>query len=324
MTARQILDATNPPPCFLVGAQRTGSTLLRVMLDAHPEIRFFRHLAIEAGLAYIDDHGVAETDLEPYYLRLAGSYDFQHGHLTIDRSLSLIELLRDFLRQEQRTTSKPILGGAVHRDFPMLLSVFPDARFIFLYRDGRDTARSAVALGWEDNYWTAVKPWMIAMQHARMMRTQLPEDRWLEVRYEELVLEPRRVLARLCAFMGTAYDETIFSYTKTTNYKHPDPRMVDQWRRKMSSTEIRLAEARIGPLLEERGYPLSGLPRLEVSPAMARRFETRDVWKTRYRRMRRVGLLNFAADIATRSLRMNMLNSRVLLRIDTQRQKTLL
>ena len=57
---------------------------------------------------------------------------------------------------------------------------------------------------------------------------------------------------------------------------------------------------------------------------MARRYETKDVWKARYRRMRRVGLFNFAADIITRSLGMGKLNSRVLLRIDTQRQKTLL
>lgn len=324
MSARQGLDATNSPPYFLVSAQRSGSTLLRVMLNAHPEIRFVRHSAIEAGLEYIDDHGVAETALEPYYLRLAGSHDFHNGHVKIDRSLPLIELLRDFLRQEQCATPKPILGGALHQNFPTLLSVFPDARFIYLYRDGRDTARSVVALEWEDNFWTAVKPWIIAAQQGRMMRAKVPADRWIEVRYEELVLHPRRVLAQICAFMGTAYDEAIFSYTKTTNYKQPDPKMVEQWRRKMSSAQIRLAEARIGPLLEEHGYPLSGLPRLEVSPAMARRYEKEDVWKARYRRMRRVGIVNFAADNVTRLLGMAKLNSRVLLRIDTQRQKTLL
>ena len=324
MSARQIVDASNSPPCFLVSAQRTGSTLLRVMLNAHPEIRFVRHVAIEAGLDYLDDHGTAETDLEPYYLRLAGSHDFHHGDLTIDRSLPLIELLRDFLRQEQSATTKPLLGGALHHNFPRLLSAFPDARFICLYRDGRDTARSAVAIEWEDNYWTAVRPWMIAVQQARMMRTKVPDDRWLDVRFEELVLHPRRVLAQICAFMGTTYDEAIFSYTETTNYKHPDPKMVEQWRRKMSSAQIRLAEARIGPLLEEHGYPLSGLPRLEVSPAMVRRYETKGAWKARFRRMRRVGLFNFVADILTRSLGMAKLNSRVLLRIDTQRQKMLL
>ena len=164
---------------------------------------------------------------------------------------------------------------------------------------------------------------MTAELQAKRMRSNLPAERWIEIRYEDLILRPRDNLARICEFMGTSYDEAIFDYTNVTRYEEPDPKFVEQWRCKMSSPEIQLAEARIGQLLEDRGYTLSGLPRLDVSPAAARRYSTKGVWKARVRRARRAGIYNFMAEVITRKMGMHRLNSCIALRIDTERQKTL-
>lgn len=293
------------------------------MLDCHPKIRFVRHAGIEAGLQYINDEGVAATNLQPYYWELAGSYRIKLSGITIDREMALQECLRDQLAQLERSSSKPILGGSLHHKFLRLLFVFPNARFIYLFRDGRDVARSGRALGWSENYWTAVEAWMTAELEANRMRSILPAERWIEIRYEDLILRPREILARICEFMGTSYDESIFDYTNVTRYEEPDPKLVEQWRYKMSSPEIQLAEARIGQLLEDRGYPLSGLPRIDVSPAAARRYSTEGVWIARVRRARRVGLYNFIGEVLTRKLGIAGLNSRITLRIDTQRQNRL-
>ena len=232
------MTTSDSPTYFLVGARRTGSTLLRVMLDSHPRIRFVRHWAVEMGLDYINEEGVAATNLEQYYWKLAGSYAFRESCIVIDRSLALPECLRDVLVQLQRSSSKPILGGAVHRNFPRLLFVCPDARFIYLYRDGRDVARSRMATGVARNYWTAAEPWMTAEDQAKKMRSDLPEGRWLEIRYEDLILRTRQTLTRICEFMGASYDDAIFEYMKRTRYTAPDPKLVDQWRHKMSPFEM--------------------------------------------------------------------------------------
>lgn len=322
----QLVDSKptcDPPTYFLVGAARSGSSLLRVMLDSHPCIRFVRHSAIEVGLKYLNNEGVAATDLRPYYWELAGSYGIRQSGVTVDRSLALRQCLRDQLVQLERSSAKPILGGALHHNFLRLLFMFPNAHFIYLYRDGRDVARSGMALGRSDNYWSAVEAWMTAELEAKRMRSNVPADRWIEIRYEDLVGRPKEILAGICEFMGTSYDDGIFDYTNVTRYEMPDPKLIEQWRRKMSSPEIQLAEARIGQLLEDRGYALSGLPRIDVSPAAARRYSTKGVWKARVRYARRVGIYNFMANLITRKMGMHRLNSRIALRIDTQHQKTL-
>lgn len=323
MRPLDLKSASDPPAYFLVEASRSGSTLLRVMMDCHPDISIIRHSAIEMGLQYMNDDGVAATNLQPYYWELGGSYGIRESGVIIDRSMTLHDCLRDQLAQLARSSSKPILGGSLHHNFPRLLFVFPNARFIYLYRDGRDVARSGMALGWYDNYWTAVEAWMTAELQAKQMRSRLPAERWIEICYEDLILHPREILGRICEFMGTSYDEAIFDYTNVTRYKEPDPTLVEQWRGKMSSAEIQVAEARIGQLLEDRGYPLSGLPRIDVSPAAARRYSTKGVWKARVRRARRIGLFNFITEVLTRKLGMDGLHSRIAFRIDTQRQKML-
>ena len=76
-------------------------------------------------------------------------------------------------------------------------------------------------------------------------------------------------------------------------------------------------------MLEDRNYPLSGLPPLDVSATAAHRFNKKGAWKSRLQQARQVGLGNFVAERLTRRLGMARLNSWVSLYIDTQRQKTL-
>ena len=137
-----------------------------------------------------------------------------------------------------------------------------------------------MALGWDGNYWTATEPWTIAERQWQAFRGVVPEDRRLELQYEDLVREPEAELARVCEFVGTAYHPAIFDYTGSSSYERPDPKLLDQWRRKLSPDEVRLAEARIGDLLMARGYALSGLPALEVDSSEAARLERASRWGT--------------------------------------------
>jgi hypothetical protein len=114
---------------------------------------------------------------------------------------------------------------------------------------------------------------MTAELHWQVLQSALPQDRWIEIRHEDLVHEPVPTLTRVCRFLGAEFNEAMFEYVRTpgTTYEMPDPRLAHQWKNKQSQDEIRQAEARAGALLRARGYELSGLPPLEITPAMERR-----------------------------------------------------
>ncbi len=311
-------------PLFQVSAQRSGSTLLRAMFTAHPLVCLSRLSTLEKGLAYLDDAGHQNGDLKAFYEEAEQLALANDSPLDLDRQQAFAEQLRDLLDQAVAKTDRPVFCGGLHHNYHRLLGLYPDARFVYLYRDGRDVARSAIALGWHYNFWTAVEPWIEAEERCKKMRAMLPAECWLEVRYEDLILETDKTLRVICEFMGVAFDPVIHEYTKTSTYSAPNPKLIDQWRRKMSDSEVQQAEARIADHLLERGYELSGLERLEFSRQEIHRLETEGKWQLRWGRMKQIGPVNFLVERATRKLGLKSLNRTVRKRIELRRKRKLL
>jgi hypothetical protein len=283
-------------PVFLVGSVRSGSTLLRLMLDHHPHLAFFH----EFPFAVERLSGPGWPAMDEYVEYLKGHRIFQESQLAIDTSLDYPALVNSFLRQKRDRDGKQHVGAVVHTDFDRLLRIWPDARFIHLLRDGRDVARSRVALGWSGNLYTGVQSWIEAEQLWQTLRGTVPAERWTEVRYESLVTEPVPTLSRVCEFLGLSYDPAMLSYPKDTTYEPPDTRLIGQWRTKLSKRDVQLAESRIADMLVERGYPLSGYPRLRIGPPGERAILAHDrLNRLRFRR-RLYGTKLFAAELAIR------------------------
>jgi hypothetical protein len=295
-------------PSFLVGAERSGTTVLRLMLAHHPQIAWSVEFLYSVELMPPDD---GWPSLEAYYAYLATDRTFLGMGYTIDRSLDYPSLVDSFLRQCRDRAGKPLVGATVHYYFDRLLRIWPDARFIHLLRDGRDVARSSIGMGWAGNVWTGAQKWIEAEALWSALRGRLAPDRYIEVVYEQLVSHPEPELERICAFLGVPYDPAMLSYPEKTTYERPDAKLAYQWRRKLSEYEIRLAEARIGPMLLERGYELSGLPPLKVTPALHLRVRSQD-WVARQRyRLKTFGPKLTALDIASRRLGLTRLQEQV-------------
>lgn len=244
-------------PVFLVGSERSGSTLLRLMLDHHPDIAF--NLESEFLVTRISDDGVF-PEMEDYRTWLEQDRVFRHSRFSIDGSLDYAGLVNDFLMQKKKRDDKQVVGATVHYQFGKLRLIWPDAKYIYLYRDGRDVARSVVQMGWAGNPYVAADWWLEAEREWEVLRGRIPGDKWVEVRYEELIGNPQTELMKICGFIGTAYSDRMFDYTKNSSYAMPDPKLNYQWRKKMSRKDLRLIEAKIGSQLTRRGYELSGLP----------------------------------------------------------------
>jgi len=286
-------------PVFLVGAERSGTTMLRLMLDHHPEIAWLNEFEYAVDLVGDDGGGPAPDD---YAAWLETHRVFRATGLAVNTSVPYPSIVRSFLAQRLVNDGASLVGATVHRRFDRLLDLWPDARFIHILRDGRDVARSSIKIGWAGNVWTGASGWIEAERLWEELRPRLSEDRWTEIRYESLVAAPEPALESICSFLGLAYDPAMLEYDRSTTYDRPDARLTSQWKRKLGERDLALLEARIGPMLRARGYEPSGVDAADVGPAQVRRLRRQDRWARRLFNVRRYGLPLWLASAAARRI----------------------
>jgi hypothetical protein len=249
-------------PIFLVGSERSGTTLLRLMLDHHPDIAF--NLESEFLVTQIPDDGVF-PDVRDYCEFLRNDRVFRHSRFEIKDGLDYVAMVNDFLEQKRTRDGKAIVGATVHYQFSKLGRIWPKAKYIYLFRDGRDVANSVVGMGWAGNVYAAADWWIAAENEWGHYRRRIPDGSWIEVRYEDLIANPREQLTRICRFLGVDYSDRIFDYVKNSSYTMPDVALNYQWKKRMGKKDVQRLEAKMGDRLLSRGYELSGHPRIALS-----------------------------------------------------------
>ncbi len=291
---------------------RSGTTLLRLMLDHHPQVAWCSEFAF--SVERIQRNGEWPR-LSEYYRYLEITRPFQHAGYTINPELSYPDLVNSFLCQKRDRDGKQIVGATVHRFFDRLLWIWPSSRFIHLLRDGRDVARSFVALGWAGNAWGGTEHWIEAERLWERLRPTLRDGQYHEVRYESLIRAPDETLRQICEFIGVPYATQMLRYPQATTYAAPDPNLVDQWQRNLSAQAIRQVEARTGDMLPARGYALSDLPPLQLKRAAERWLRFQNRYLRACFRARRYGWPLFVCDFLARRLHLGFWQRRLLPRI---------
>jgi len=237
-------------PVFIVGALRSGTTLLRLMVDHHPDICIFGEF--EYAVRWIEDGN--PPPLHEYHRQLRADRVFRADGLEIDPSLDYQGLVRSFLQQATESSGKPIRGAAIHSNFHELPPLFPDAKLIHLLRDPRDVSRSCIGMGWVGNPYYGTKYWMEPVLRWRALEPSLSPSQKHELRYEDLIRDPVGELTKICEFLGVDFDEAMLSYPGDSTYASPDVGLVEQWRRKLSDDEVMWIESVCSPLMDEVGY----------------------------------------------------------------------
>lgn len=238
-------------PVFLVGAERSGTTMLRLMLDHHPQIAWLNEF--EYAVDMVTDDGRL-PDIKVYTAWLTQHRVFEATGYTIDPTSDYQQLVESFLQQRQDDQRKPVVGATVHRHFGRLLKLFPDARFIHLIRDPRDVAPSVIKMGWAGNVYAACTPWVDAENVWDALEPRIEGDRFIQIRYEELLAEPERELTKACRLIGVEYDGAMLDFHKDTSYEPPDPSASQRWKKTLDPREIMLIESRCAEILKRRGY----------------------------------------------------------------------
>jgi hypothetical protein len=224
---RRRREASDQPPApFVVGVARSGTTLLRLMLDAHPELAIPPETHFIPKLAKALEETPAASETERRHRA--------HTLITDHRRWPDFGLDADEL-SERFAAAEPFDAGAAMRAFYGLYAeqhgksrwgdkspsyvrrmrkvqaVLPEARFVHLIRDGRDVALSQLEVHHgADEVTQAAGDWVAGIEKARKASRRL--DGYLELRYEDLVSEPEPLLRRVCELTELDFDPAMLDY----------------------------------------------------------------------------------------------------------------
>ena len=268
------------PPVIVLGVGRSGTTLLRVMLDRNTtlaipyETFFVPQLAHRHGrrpkldefvddlgrLRTLYDWGITPEDIRP---RL------REGMTTSEAIAAIFETYAERQGKPRWGDKTPLYM----QQLPLLARLFPDAVWIHLVRDGRDAALSFLELpeGFAGKTWAQPRT---AAQFAARWRTEIlaarqlgrdARSRYLELRYEDLVAEPERELRRICEHASLPWEDGMLDHTRVSdaanmpehrNLAQPPTPGLRDWRSQMSREDALAFEQVAGDVLRSAGHEL--------------------------------------------------------------------
>jgi Sulfotransferase family len=264
------------PPFFIVGSARSGTTLLRLMLNAHPDIAVPPESRFVVEL-YKGSDTVMTSEL---LVALAGHKRFQAWDLPIEAvreelgptpSTEYADAMRAAYRAYARVHGKVRWGDKTPRyveHLPFLAKLFPDARFIHLVRDGRNVALSYADVPFgPKTIAKAARLWAERVASGVANGRDLGARRYMEIRYEDMVEDAKGQARQVCDFLELPFDPGMLEYTERARdailpragqynphvVERPRPH-VRTWERDMPDSHVEIFEAVAGPVLDRLGY----------------------------------------------------------------------
>jgi hypothetical protein len=162
---------------------------------------------------------------------------------------------------------------------PRLSSLFPEARFIHIIRDGRDVALSHIHNeGFIASAAEVAIKWKTMIERGQSDGRILGPERYREVRYEQLVERPDAVLHSLCAYIELDFHASMLRYFERplevlgatrqgigfhASLHKPPTKGLRNWRDQMKARDLEIFEAIAGDLLERLAYGRSA-PRSSI------------------------------------------------------------
>jgi hypothetical protein len=223
------------PSPFVVGAPRSGTTMLRLMLDAHPELAippetYFITKAQKTWRAAKRRPG--ENQVEAFIDSVTGHKRWPDFHLDADAFAARVrerdpkrlgDGVRVFYEMYAEKIDKPRWGDKTPfyvRKMDVIHRVLPEARFVHLIRDGRAVALSIKDLWFgPDTIPECAEFWVARLDEAREKARELPH--YLEIIYEDLVRDPEPNLRKIADFIEVPFDERMVRY-----YENVDERIA--------------------------------------------------------------------------------------------------
>jgi len=274
------------PPIFIVGVGRSGTTLIRQMLNSHSNIaipyeshfitKYQDNINAYGNLSTPENLNILVNDIlqEPILKLWDVEVSVEQIVSQIGNTVTLESVIDAFFSSYASTHSKARWGDKsdyLDRMYK-IRKLFPDAKFIHIIRDGRDVTNSVLKMTWGPcNVKQAAEWWSEHVRLGYCAGRMLPVEQYMEVRYEDLVLDTEKQLKRLCHFIDEEFEADMLEYYKTSSKyipksllnQHynadvpPAKNRVYAWKNSMSQVDVKIFEQIAEPVLREFGYEVS-------------------------------------------------------------------
>jgi hypothetical protein len=261
-------------PFFIVASARSGTTFLRLTLNAHPRI------AVPPESRFITELYPGGTDIrcEDFLKRLASHKRFLTWGLPIEavaaeigdrQMLPYSDTIRSTYLAYAKRDGKSSWGDKTPRyieHIPLLAELFPDARFIHIVRDGRNVALSYAHVDFGPRTVAkAAQLWSRRVSTGIREGRALGSQRYIEIRNEDLAGNTEAEVNKVCSFLGIEADPAMFDEEARARgvvekSKHNfDPAAsgrthMSDWRTEMRPRDVEVVEVIAGDVLSQLGY----------------------------------------------------------------------
>ena len=276
------------PIVFVLGVPRSGTTLLRLMLAGHPRLFSPPEMVLAPFETMAERHETLERrfwekgGLRRTFIELEG--------LDVDAARRRVEGLRDRTVPEVYALLQAAIGERILVDkcphlsgapeaLPRLARWFPGARYVLIVRHPAGVIRSLQNVNMAEalaaTYGAPEEIWRQGNDHLRGFLATIDRERWVEVRYEDLVRDPEPPLRRVCATLGVGYEPAMArpydgermrtgppganatGDPNTAQRDRVEPELADKW---LGGFDHRTVSAATKALARTLGYSLDDLP----------------------------------------------------------------
>ena len=252
----------SPRPIFIGGHHRSGTTLMRVLLNRHPAIACGPESQLLERTSFLAFHRF----LEETYLPQLRQYGLAPAE--IDRGVAAF--INNFLMRYAARRGKPRWAEKTPKNIvriTYLFRLFPDAQFVHMVRDPRDVycsvrekARTSAP------HWSSDTPKKVAHSWVQFVESGLAwrshSTRYLEVRYEDLACDPETAMRGVLTFLGEPWHDSVLEPNDQLATDSPLTNVnravfttsVGRWRRELKAEDVYVIEAIAGACMRDLGY----------------------------------------------------------------------
>lgn len=280
-------------PVFMIGTERSGTNLLRLMLNElprlaapHPPHILSRLMPLVPNYGDLENRGNF-TQLVDDVCRLVELNPVPWEGVTLMRKdiqqrcrrptlMAAYEAVYDAMAEAWQARVWCCMSLANIQYLPQIEAYFRSPRYIYLYRDGRDVAVSLrkAAVG-EKHFYHIARDWAATQQLALGMRDRIGPSRFFSISYETLTSEPEMSMRLLCKFLGVRFNKSMLEFYMSDEARRAaesselwsnvvKPIMAGNTRkflREASKEHIRIFESVAGDALSALGYDRVHVPR---------------------------------------------------------------
>lgn len=283
-------------PVQMIGTQRSGSNLLRLMLNELDDVvsphpphileRFFPLLSYYGNLKDAENFKILIEDvcklveLNPVPWNIELNRDMIFERCQVHTLVEITKVLYDYLSEQNNKKFWCCKSLANVHFLNEIEEGWTDTHYIHLYRDGRDVACSfKKAVVGEKHIYFIAKQWVKEQELAIKHCDKVGTDKSIRVRYEEFIQYPEQTIKGICALLKVKYTNNVMKYYESKESKSTAQSGVmwenvakpviknnyNKYKSELSETDINIFESVAGDTLKKLGYEVSNNPKIIIN-----------------------------------------------------------